>query len=154
METYYVVKRGHQPGIYKTWLECKKAVDGFKNPIFKKFGSFDEANTFFKSETSLSSFPSNKSSTTKINITSNNTAISSEDMQKIKDMAKHIKSSPYAEDLNYNVQYLLDIANAPLTPENLDIITKVIIDVEIFLKENFDDFDAIAELGTSQANFS
>jgi hypothetical protein len=30
----------------------------------------------------------------------------------------------------------------------------VIIDVEIFLKENFDDFDAIAELGTSQANFS
>lgn len=104
METYYVVKRGHQPGIYKTWLECKKAVDGFKNPIFKKFGSFDEANIFFKSETSLSSFPSNKSSTTKINITSNNTAISSEDMQKIKDMAKHIKSSPYAEDLNYNVR--------------------------------------------------
>jgi ribonuclease HI len=104
METYYVVKRGHQPGIYKTWLECKKAVDGFKNPIFKKFGSFDEANTFFKSETSLSSFPSNKSSTTKINITSNNTAISSEDMQKIKDMTKHIKSSPYAEDLNYNVR--------------------------------------------------
>lgn len=104
METYYVVKRGHQPGIYKTWLECKKAVDGFKNPIFKKFGSFDEANTFFKSETSLSSFPSNKSSTTKINITSSNTAISSEDMQKIKDMAKHIKSSPYAEDLNYNVR--------------------------------------------------
>jgi hypothetical protein len=59
-----------------------------------------------------------------------------------------------SKDLNYNVQYLLDIANAPLTPENLDIITKVIIDVEIFLKENFDDFDAIAELGTSQANFS
>ena len=59
-----------------------------------------------------------------------------------------------SKDLNYNVQYLLYIANAPLTPENLDIITKVIIDVEIFLKENFDDFDAIAELGTSQANFS
>jgi len=105
METYYVVKRGHNPGIYKTWPECKKAVDGFKNPVFKKFNSFDEANTFFKSETSLSSqFPSNKSSTTKINIKSSNSSISSEDMQKIKDMTKHIKSSPYAEDLNYNVR--------------------------------------------------
>lgn len=104
METYYVVKRGHNPGIFKTWPECKKAVDGFKNPIFKKFSSFDEANTFFKSTEVSSQFPSNKSSTTKINITSSNSAISLEDMQKIKDMAKHIKSSPYAEDLNYNVR--------------------------------------------------
>jgi ribonuclease HI len=104
METYYVVKRGHNPGIFKTWPECKKAVDGFKNPIFKKFSSFDEANTFFKSTEVSSQFPSNKSSTTKINITSSNSTISLEDMQKIKDMAKHIKSSPYAEDLNYNVR--------------------------------------------------
>ena len=59
-----------------------------------------------------------------------------------------------SKDLNYDVQYLLDIANAPLTPENLDFITKVIIDVEMFLKENFDDFDAIAELGSSQLSFS
>ena len=51
-----------------------------------------------------------------------------------------------SKDLNYNVQYLLDVASAPLTPENLDVITKVISDIEILLKDNFDDFDAIAEL--------
>ena len=43
MENYYVVKKGYQPGIYKTWLECKKAVEGFKSPIYEKFSSFDEA---------------------------------------------------------------------------------------------------------------
>jgi ABC-type Fe3+/spermidine/putrescine transport system ATPase subunit len=36
METYYVVKKGFKPGIYKTWNECKVAVDGFSGPIFKK----------------------------------------------------------------------------------------------------------------------
>ena len=46
-EIYYVVKKGHKPGIYKTWAECKIAVDGYKSPVFKKFTSFDEANTFY-----------------------------------------------------------------------------------------------------------
>ena len=40
METYYVVKKGFKTGIFKTWIECKTAVDGFNGPIFKKFNSF------------------------------------------------------------------------------------------------------------------
>ena len=41
METYYVVKKGHNVGIFKTWGECKKSVDGYKNPVFRKFNSFE-----------------------------------------------------------------------------------------------------------------
>ena len=45
METYYVVKKGHNVGIFKTWGECKKSVEGYKNPVFRKFNTF----RFFKS---------------------------------------------------------------------------------------------------------
>jgi ribonuclease HI len=101
-ETYYVVKKGYSPGIYKTWPECKKAVDGFKGPIFKKFNSFDEANAFFKAEIQ----PNTKSTdaSNKIDLgTSKLSTITNEEMQKIKDMSKNIKSSPYSDNLNYNV---------------------------------------------------
>jgi ribonuclease HI len=87
MESYYVVKRGHTPGIYKTWAECKAAVDGFKSPIFKKFSSFDEANAFFKSENQVKP-------TVKTDMV---------DMVKIKGICENIKSSSYSEELNYNV---------------------------------------------------
>jgi ribonuclease HI len=103
MENYYVVKKGHRPGIYKTWLECKEAVEGFKGPIYKKFSSFDEANTFFKSA-KQDTFKDTFKDTNKIILGGNSPAsIPVEEMQKIKEMSKHIKSSPYSDDLNYNV---------------------------------------------------
>ena len=68
METYYVVKKGHNVGIFKTWGECKKAVDGYKNPVFRKFNSFEEASVFFKDKKNSnhknSSSNNNNSSTT------------------------------------------------------------------------------------------
>ena len=51
METYYVVKKGFKTGIFKSWTECKVAVEGFSNPFFKKCNSFDEASEFFKNDT-------------------------------------------------------------------------------------------------------
>ena len=119
-ETYYVVKRGFQTGIYKTWPECKKAVDGYTSPIFKKFESFSEANEFFKSEIVESKFASkNKTPFTATPVASSASAtsisastktanplssISSEDMEKIKTMSANIKSSQYSDELNYNVK--------------------------------------------------
>ena len=47
-ENYYVVRKGHNIGIFKTWGECKKAVEGYKNPIFRKFDTFEEAKEFLK----------------------------------------------------------------------------------------------------------
>jgi ribonuclease HI len=96
-EIYYVVKRGNNPGIYKTWLECKNSVDGFKNPIFKKFNSFNEADIFYKSD--IVNYNTNK-----IILASAKSNISNEDMQKIKEMSKNIKSLHYSDELNYNVR--------------------------------------------------
>jgi len=115
MEYYYVVKKGFKTGIFKTWGECKTAVDGFSGPIFKKFESYPEASEFFKSEIVESKFKTlnaepfiaNKNKTTnKINKVNNNTVLSESDktnMEKIKAMTKNIKSSEYSNDLNYNV---------------------------------------------------
>ena len=119
METYYVVKKGFKTGIFKTWIECKTAVDGFNGPIFKKFNSFIEASEFFKSEISElkykrteSTIPfvcgstSDKLKQTKQLDSSINSSINSNsnsNMDKIKELTKNIKSSQYSDDLNYNV---------------------------------------------------
>ena len=32
--SYYAVRRGKKPGIYKSWLECQQNVIGFKNATY------------------------------------------------------------------------------------------------------------------------
>jgi viroplasmin and RNaseH domain-containing protein len=34
---HYVVIKGKMPGIYDSWSECKRQVDGYRGAIFKKF---------------------------------------------------------------------------------------------------------------------
>jgi len=120
METYYVVKKGHRTGIFKTWPECKSAVEGFTNPVYKKFTSFQEASEFMKngptsyiarsgnssgnsSGSSSSVTPAFKKPNT-INMIGNANTASSADMVKIKAMATNIKSSQFSDELNYNVK--------------------------------------------------
>ena len=43
---YYAVHKGHKTGIYTNWNECKENVTKFKNPVFKKFNSKEEAKYF------------------------------------------------------------------------------------------------------------
>lgn len=45
---YYAVRVGRNPGIYKTWDECKKETMGFKGASFKKFSSLEDAKAFIK----------------------------------------------------------------------------------------------------------
>lgn len=40
---YYAVVRGRKTGLFKSWDTCKKQVDGYSNPKFKKFGNIDSA---------------------------------------------------------------------------------------------------------------
>jgi ribonuclease HI len=87
-EIYYVVKKGHKPGIYKTWAECKIAVDGYKSPVFKKFTSFDEANTFY-----------NKSS---IN-NNEKIVIPAKEIERINATCANIKSSIFSNEINYEI---------------------------------------------------
>ena len=131
METYYVVKKGHNIGIFKTWGECKKSVDGYKNPVFRKFNTFEEASVFFKdkkssnsSSNSTSSFinikvintsSKNKEKINNINNTldtildisstkSSSNSITDAEYKNLQDSLVNIKSSQYSNDLNYNVK--------------------------------------------------
>jgi len=115
MENYYVVKKGFKTGIFKTWAECKIAVEGFSNPFFKKCNSFTEATEFFKNDTIEPKFYNakalpfkaeyiQKDKNTNSNNASNKNNVNNLNNDKIKDMVKNIKNSQYSEELNYNVE--------------------------------------------------
>lgn len=100
---FYVVKKGHKTGIFKTWAECKAATEGFKGPIFKKFDSFEKANDFFRSKETGTIRPKAYTDDKPITQEQATRLASSEEMEKIKKMAENIKSSPFSDELNYNV---------------------------------------------------
>ena len=43
---YYAVRIGREPGIYRTWDECKAQVDGYAKAQYKGFGSLEEAEEY------------------------------------------------------------------------------------------------------------
>jgi ribonuclease HI len=44
---FYVVWRGHQPGVYESWAECQRQVAGFAGAEYKSFARRDEAELAF-----------------------------------------------------------------------------------------------------------
>lgn len=50
MAKYYAVKKGHKPGIYTSWDECKKQVEKFRGAVYKSFTSLEDAKNFIKLE--------------------------------------------------------------------------------------------------------
>ena len=49
-QSFYAVKVGKTPGVYKTWNECKAQVEGFPNAAYKKFKSELEAQSFMNGD--------------------------------------------------------------------------------------------------------
>jgi ribonuclease HI len=47
---YYVVWKGLNPGVYDTWDESKKQIDGFEGALYKSFATKEEAVEAFHSE--------------------------------------------------------------------------------------------------------
>ena len=47
LKVYYSVPYGIKCGIYTTWNECKENIEGFDNPIYKKFDDEKKAKEFF-----------------------------------------------------------------------------------------------------------
>lgn len=45
---YYVVWKGKKPGIYASWDDCKKQINGFEGAEYKSFANESEAKTAFK----------------------------------------------------------------------------------------------------------
>ena len=44
--SYYAVAKGRNPGVYDNWDECKSEVHQYSRPVFKKFSSQAEAQSF------------------------------------------------------------------------------------------------------------
>lgn len=40
---FYAVKRGRIVGIYRSWDECKKQIEGYPHPVFKSFEKVTDA---------------------------------------------------------------------------------------------------------------
>ncbi len=47
-KSWYVVKKGRAPGVYRTWSECQKQVIGFPGAVFKGFYTEEEALAYQK----------------------------------------------------------------------------------------------------------
>jgi len=45
---YYAVANGRNIGIFLNWDDCKKSVSGYKNALYKKFDTKEEADNFIK----------------------------------------------------------------------------------------------------------
>ena len=54
-KNFYAVKNGRNPGIYKTWPECQRQVQGFAGALFKGFVTRAEAETYLGCSTSAGS---------------------------------------------------------------------------------------------------
>ena len=50
MSKYYAIKNGYIPGIYKTWPEAQKQVNGFKGAVYKSFKTEEEANNYLNNK--------------------------------------------------------------------------------------------------------
>ena len=50
---FYAVKVGRNPGVYRTWDECKRETAGFSGAIYKKFKTRAEAENFISGEKAL-----------------------------------------------------------------------------------------------------
>jgi ribonuclease HI len=47
---WYVVWKGLEPGVYKTWLECKQQIDGFDGARYKSFETQEQAIEAYRSD--------------------------------------------------------------------------------------------------------
>jgi ribonuclease HI len=46
MNSFYAVAKGNKTGVFTSWEECKSSIEGYENPIFKKFQTIEEATEF------------------------------------------------------------------------------------------------------------
>lgn len=49
---YYVVKNGHEIGIFDNWADCRKQVHGFKGAIYKGFELLKDAEEYYNGQES------------------------------------------------------------------------------------------------------
>jgi ribonuclease H-related protein len=58
---FYAVKNGRKIGIFSTWAECQKQVQGFPGALFKGFVTLEEAKIYMGEQIESSALPAKKS---------------------------------------------------------------------------------------------
>lgn len=53
VKKYYVVFRGHNPGVYDNWDEVKEQIQGFPGAVYKGYGSSEEAARAYRNMTGM-----------------------------------------------------------------------------------------------------
>lgn len=66
---FYAVKVGKQPGIYKTWDECKEQVSGFSGAVYKGFLTKKEAEEFLSGKSAVNARANKGSSVEDVDVT-------------------------------------------------------------------------------------
>ena len=47
-QKYYVVWKGNNPGVYKSWKKCQEEIKNIKGALFKSFGDIEEAHKAYE----------------------------------------------------------------------------------------------------------
>ena len=47
-QKYYVVWKGNNPGVYKSWEKCREEIKNIKGALFKSFGDIEEAHKAYE----------------------------------------------------------------------------------------------------------
>ena len=50
---FYAVANGRNVGIFNTWEDCYKSVNGYKNAVYKKFDNIQQAEDFIESNAAI-----------------------------------------------------------------------------------------------------
>lgn len=58
--TFYAVSNGRTTGIFLNWVDCNNSVKGYKNALYKKFNTKEEAENFIKLNNKNLDTPSKK----------------------------------------------------------------------------------------------
>lgn len=64
---YYSVAKGRTIGIFESWPECKKSIDGFEGAVFKKFDTKEDAEKFSKTGFTKTAFTAKSNSNSNSN---------------------------------------------------------------------------------------
>lgn len=59
---YYAVQNGRNAGVYSSWNECNQEVKGYSGAVFKKFDSYEAAQSFSRGNSGYSGGSSNYNS--------------------------------------------------------------------------------------------
>jgi viroplasmin and RNaseH domain-containing protein len=55
--SFYAVKKGIEPGLYTSWEECAKQIEGFSGAEYKKFKTETEATDYINTKTVMTGKP-------------------------------------------------------------------------------------------------